>query len=107
GIVVGDPSTQRGANGRSHYYSDAIDGKSHSSFGWRECVSENGLFAGLQSASAGALKDAKDNEHWEIGCEPTQKRTDGKKHDTAHIEALASHNRREPAAQWQNNRVGY
>src|SRR5258708_33011750 len=60
--VVGDPTPERGTNGRSHNHGHAIDGKCHAALGGRKGISEDGLLARLQAAAARTLKNAEDDQ---------------------------------------------
>ena len=104
--VVGDPTAERGADGRSHHYGNAVNGECHAALGVRKGIDENGLRARLQASAARALKNAEDDQHGEIGRESAEKRTDRKHRDTAHVKTLAAHDRRQPAAQRQHDGIG-
>src|ERR1017187_3169335 len=62
GEVVGDPAAEGRADRRCSDYGDAVNRKGHAAFGGRKGVGKNGLLAGLQAASAGALQHAANDE---------------------------------------------
>ena len=61
--IVSDVSSERGTDGRRHQDGHAIHSEPHATLLCRKCVSEDGLFSGLQSAASGALKNAEEDEH--------------------------------------------
>src|SRR5271170_7659287 len=71
--IVGDPSAEGGADGRSEHYGHAVNGESHAAFSRLESVGENCLFAGLQAAAADSLQHAKNNQHAEVRREAAEK----------------------------------
>ncbi len=107
GEVVGDPSAEGGADGGSGDNGDAVDGEGHAAFGGRESVGEDGLFAGLEAASASALQHAADDERGQVWRESAEERTDGEQRHAAHVEILAADDGGEPAAQRQHDGIRY
>src|SRR5580704_15284631 len=71
--IVGDPSAESGAYGRSEHDSHAVDRERHPSFSRWKCISEDCLFTGLQTSAAHSLEDAKENQHAKTGCKSAQK----------------------------------
>ena len=59
-------------------------------FRGRESIGQNRLLARLQAAAAGALEDAEENQHRQIGRQAAEKRTDREQRDAAHVKALAA-----------------
>src|SRR5258706_4759784 len=68
--VVGDPTSERGTNGRSHDHRHAIDGECHAALRGRKSIGENGLLARLQAAAARNLKNSEDDSHRALWPEP-------------------------------------
>src|SRR5580700_2277428 len=58
GEVVGDPAAERGADRRSAHHCDAVNGKGHATLGGWKSIGEDGLLAGLQTASSSTLQHA-------------------------------------------------
>ena len=90
GKVVGDPTAEGRTDGRRHHHRDAINGKCHAPLRRLESVSQNSLLARLQASTARPLKNAKDDQHGEVGRETAQKRADRKQGNAAHVEPLAA-----------------
>src|ERR1700691_6021852 len=66
GEVVGDPSAERRPNRRCGDYSNAINRESHAPLLRFKSIGEDGLFAGLQPGSAGALQHAANDENCQV-----------------------------------------
>src|SRR5580692_10266720 len=66
GEVVRDPATEGRSNGWCAYDGHAVNGEGHAAFGRRKRIGEDGLLAGLQSTSPGALQYAADDEGCKI-----------------------------------------
>ena len=105
GEVVGDPAAESGADGGSADHGDAVNRKGHAALGGRKGIGEDGLLAGLQTASAGALQHAANDENSQVRRQSAQKGTDGEQGHAAHVEILAADDGREPAAQGQHDGV--
>src|SRR4029077_5703867 len=105
GVVVGNPPAEGGSNRGPHHHRNSVYGKSHSTFGGREGIRENGLLTRLQTAAADSLQNPENNEGGKVGRKTAQKGTHGEQGDAAHIKALAAHNRRQPPAERQNDRI--
>src|SRR5271155_3097429 len=104
--IVGDPSAQGGADGRSEHHRHAVNGEGHAAFSRFESVGENCLLAGLQAAAADALQHAKNNQHAEVGREAAEKRADGEERDAGHVKTFAAYELGKPAAHRENDGVG-
>ncbi len=61
-VVVGDPATERGADGGRGDEGEAVERNGLAALGGGEGVGEDGLFGGRESAAAGALQDAEEDE---------------------------------------------
>ena len=67
--IVGNPSAQRRTDGRSQHHGHAVNRESHAAPSRFERVSEDGLFAGLQTTAAGTLQNTADDQGSEIRSE--------------------------------------
>ena len=63
--VVGDPAAEGGADGGRDDDGHAVEGEGLAALFDGEGVGEDGLFAGCETASSGALQDAGDDEQRE------------------------------------------
>src|ERR1019366_2228432 len=77
GEVVGDPSAERGTDGRRGDYGEAVDREGPAALGGRKGIGEDGLLAGLQPASAGALQHAANDERGQVRRQSAHERADG------------------------------
>ena len=101
--VVGDPSAQGGANGRSDDNSHTVDGEGLPSFFYGEGVCKDGLLAGSEAAAACSLQDARDDQERKGVGDAAEKGAACKHDDAGHVEALASEPVGEPAGDGQDD----
>ena len=76
GEVVRDPAAEGWTDGGSAHYCDAVNRKSHAALGGSESVGENGLLAGLETASASTLQHAADDQNSQVRRQSAEKGTD-------------------------------
>src|SRR5262249_36769560 len=97
GIIVGNPAAEPWTDCGRDDDSDSVDSESHTALFERERVVKDGLLARLQSAAAGALQNAEEHQHSQIGGQAAQKRADSKKSNANHVKTLAAYQAREPS----------
>ena len=59
-VVIGNPTADGRADGRRDHHRHAVYGEAQAALVRRESIGENGLLAGRESTSAGALQDAEE-----------------------------------------------
>ena len=70
--MVGDPATERGADGGRRDDGHAVKRKGGSSLGRRESIDQDGLLNGSEATAADALQNSEKDEPSKAGSEPTQ-----------------------------------
>ena len=68
--IVGDPPAQRGTDRRRQHHGHAVNRESHAALSGFKRVGQDGLFAGLQTAAAGTLQNAEDDQRVRFGAIP-------------------------------------
>ncbi len=101
--VVGDPAAEGRANGGRDDDGHAVDGEGLTTFFDRECVGEDGLFAGCEASAACSLEDSGDDEQREGVGDAAEKRADGEDDDAGHVKAFATEAVGEPARDGQDD----
>jgi hypothetical protein len=105
--VVHDPAADGGAERGGEDDGHSVDGEGHAALFGREGVGEDGLLAGLEAAPGCSLDDTEEDEHSQRRREAAEQRGEGEEEDAAHVEALAAEAIGHPAADGEDDGVGY
>ena len=106
-VVVDDPAADGGTENGREDDGHSVDGEGHGAFLGREGVGEDGLLAGLEAAAGCALQDAEEDEDAEGGRESAKQGSGGEEQHAGHVETLAADAVGDPAADGEDDGVGY
>ena len=102
-VVIGDPATERGADGGGDDDGHAVECEGLAAIGDGEGIGEDGLLRRGEAAAAEALQDARKDEQRQRGCEAAEQRAEGEDRDAGHVKALTPDAVGEPARDGQDN----
>ena len=106
GVIVRNPSSQRGADRRGDDCRDAVEGEGQAALLGGKHVRQDRLRHRLQSTAAGALQDAKQNDRPETRGNPAQQRANCENCQAYHEESLAPKQAGKPSADREHDGVG-
>src|SRR5262245_30135596 len=104
-VVVGDPPAKGRSNRRRNHGRDPKNSERQAALLRRECVCQNGLGHGLQSAPASTLEHSKENDRPKTWSESAQQRAQGEECQTDHKETLAAQDTGKPSAEGQHDGI--
>ena len=88
GVVVGDPSAQRGTDDRSNDHAHTVNGHGHALFGAGKALDQDGLRDRLQSAAASTLQHPEQHQQRQAGGHAAKKGADDEDEHAGHEKLL-------------------
>ena len=104
--IVGDPSTERRANGGGGDDGHAVESEGGGALLRREGVDQDGLLDRGEAATADSLENAEEDKEREAGSDAAEERAYGKEEHADHVIAFAAKDAAEPGGKGEDNGVG-